>query len=202
MTLPRSYHRDIVVKTSDADDEGHHNRGNVCVAGLPGSLEVDVDFGQVFVSLDEDITPAPSCGPALLAECDAADWDDSCGCAEEFGRVSVRSEEAATAFIDIPPALWASVSLTGDSACMRSVNVEGFDNADEGGRLLGSLNAPAPDKEAFGYTLSTFSEKCATVLSTERPMLTEPEETIDLGDASICQGCVRSSPCSQLLPGG
>lgn len=134
VTLPSDYRRTVNIITEDADRDGDYlNRGNVCVDGTNGTVDVEMQSGEAFVIVSEEATPAPICGAPpnsksmpsdAVASCNTATLDDGtnaawatdlCGCAMtgEYGVVKVESEDSASTDIniDVPAGLWAAVTV-------------------------------------------------------------------------------------------
>jgi hypothetical protein len=155
VTLPNEYRETLDIATSDNDtDSDYHNRGDVCVEGLNGTLDVDIGNGRAFVILDPATTPMPRCPAADIMTCEgwpdgsgSEAWASECPCVAgigEFGQVQVQSQDAASAnvTVDIPGTLWASMTMnneaTGqdrsadcgasepDGTCCASVDIPGY----------------------------------------------------------------------------
>lgn len=168
VTLPSDYRQRITVITEDNDEEADYaNRGNVCISNLHGSAEVAVENGNAWVSLAEDVTPAPKCTAEQIDACEnwtvedgtgnqiPAPWAPECDCIAvgggEFGRLELATAEEAASnmVVDVPAGLWASIKAENqapgqDAAgehCEASITVPAFE-----------LNATGNDFpwEAFG----------------------------------------------------
>jgi hypothetical protein len=154
VTLPPDYRRRITVITEDNDEEeDYENRGNVCISGLHATADVEVENGNVWVSLASDATPAPQCTAEQIAACEnwtvddgmggqiPAPWAPECDCIAigggEFGRLELANEEEAASnmVVDLPAGLWASIRAENqapdqDAAgehCEASVTVPAFE---------------------------------------------------------------------------
>lgn len=131
VTLPPDYKESVSIQTSDnIVEDTYPNRGDVCVSGLNGSVDVQLENGKAFVSTVRDIVPAPTCPPEGIDDCDNFDdpannadpdvaepgsdaWSSKCLCVNQmydFGGISVKSAEpfAANITADIPAALWTA----------------------------------------------------------------------------------------------
>jgi hypothetical protein len=153
VTLPPDYRQSITVVTEDDVEEAdYQNRGNVCIAGLHATAEVEVQSGNVWVSLADDATPVPTCTLAQIDACEQwtvedgmgnqipAPWAPECDCIAVgggvFGRLAIANEDGAASnvTVDMPAGLWASIraenqGLAQDVAgehCEASVTVPGF----------------------------------------------------------------------------
>ncbi len=131
VTLPPDYKELVAIETSDnTADDTYPNRGDVCVSGLNGKLDVALQNGQAFVSTNPSIVPSPTCPPDGIADCEMFDdvtnnadpnvpepgsdaWSSKCLCVNQmydFGGISVKSSEpfAANLTADIPADLWSA----------------------------------------------------------------------------------------------
>ncbi|MEM6992031.1 MAG: hypothetical protein AAF721_16090 [Myxococcota bacterium] len=139
VTLPSDYRRTVNVITEDADEDGDYlNRGNVCVNGSNGTVDVEMQSGKANIIVSDDATPAPICGlppntksnpSPEIQMCDdlmvmgaASPWDTnpgddgtSCPCSMtgEYGVVKVESDASASTDItvDLPAGLWSSITV-------------------------------------------------------------------------------------------
>jgi hypothetical protein len=156
VTLPADYARDLTVITEDNDeDPDYFDRGNVCVEGLQGNVDVRLQSGQAFVKVARDASIAPRCSDTFIQQCedwpcindmDVCDgteaWASECPCVSqvgEFGRVKVESHDAASADIniDVPSSLWMSVTAKNeqmgqdssdpDKHCTAKVDIPSFE---------------------------------------------------------------------------
>jgi hypothetical protein len=231
VTLPESYRHELSVTTTDADlDESYHNRGNVCVENLPGTLDVEVQSGKVLVSVAEGTPPMPSCNAADLGACDgwpdgsrSSAWAQDCPCfgsSDGFGRVKIASQtRAMDAIVDVPVDLWTHVALVnrnggagGEPAeapgqfCDALVSVPGFDpQLAERMRIEGTMARPSPGAlEGGGYLVSALTDQCAAVTTTETPdgfVGNGEQAVVERGNLEVCTDCLRAQPCEALLPG-
>ncbi|MBL4685038.1 MAG: hypothetical protein JKY37_10645 [Nannocystaceae bacterium] len=174
VTLPADYRRTVTIITEDADEDGDYlNRGNVCVNGSNGSVDVELQSGTANIIVADGSTPAPACGappnttsnPSDEVEAcdtfensdgDPAAWSTDCSCAMTgiYGVVKVESDTSASTNItvDIPGDLWASITAEnlGDTPdkCVATIDVPGLILDDAGGNEFkwegkGSVNAPS-----------------------------------------------------------
>lgn len=156
VTLPPDYAGDLVVVTDDNDaDPDYFNRGDVCIDGARGNVDVTLQSGRARVKMADDTSIAPRCSAMSIQQCeawpcadaqDACDgslaWDAACPCLAdvgEFGHVVVQTLEGAAAdvTIDVPADLWMSMSLDNrqqpqDSSdpnghCTAEVTVPGYE---------------------------------------------------------------------------
>jgi hypothetical protein len=247
VTLPRGWHGDLEVTTEDNDaDSDYHNRGNVCVEGLAGNADIALGSGRAFVTLADDILETPQCPMSDVAACDAVGWDPTaCPClagSTPFGfgmtKIASHAGRASDMVIDLPPALWSSVSLTnagasqttepGSNACVDSEgaccdavvdpSVGAFEieettiGTEETRRPWinrGEVNVPSPAAtRGGGYGVRLESAECQAITTTEDPtdFVGEgngPDQpTTELGNLTVCSGCLRTQSCDDLLPGG
>lgn len=135
VTLPSDYRGRVTIETSDdIVEDSYPHRGDVCVQGLPGSVDVRLENGRAFVASAPDVSPSPTCPTDLVAACDAFDdptnnanpdvaepgsdaWSPKCPCIAMFydlGQITVRTSEpfAAELTADVPGALWTSFRAT------------------------------------------------------------------------------------------
>jgi len=174
ITLPSDYRQSLDIVTEDADEDSDYiNRGNVCVFGTNGSVDVDMQSGEAFVSISDEATPAPTCGappntksnPSANVEfCNDLEidgvpsaWsDEQCACAMEgvYGVVKVESDDSAAANItvDVPTGLWSAITVEnkGDApeSCTGTISVPGLVPDESGGNEFawearGTVNSPS-----------------------------------------------------------
>jgi hypothetical protein len=154
VTIPSNYRHVLNVETADNDtDSDYHNRGNVCVANLNATLDVNLGNGQAFVTLAENASPMPRCSADGVQACETwtdaegnpAAWAAECPCVNtigEFGQIQVTSLDAAAAdmTVDIPASLWTSINMSNEaSGQMRGVPC-GADGAD--GTCCATVDVP------------------------------------------------------------
>jgi len=131
VTLPADYRQSVSIITEDADeDEDYFNRGDVCVNGSNGTVDVEMQSGEAFIIVSDEATPAPTCGAppntksmpsSLVEQCNNLQDDDgnnaawstdmgtidgnvaSCLCASEgvYGVVKVESDDSSSANITV-----------------------------------------------------------------------------------------------------
>ena len=221
VTLPPSYRHDLTIATSDnAEDADYHNRGNVCVSGLRGSAEIELESGTAIATLAETTLASPTCPAEMLAVCEASGWDASCPCiAEQYGygtlRISSDDGLPANALVDTTETLWAALDLTNmagsGSTCTATVEVPGFESVLPPGDAWherGSIAQPEGALEGHGYSIQLVSGACGAVTTTESPEAfvgkgNGTRQTLEQhGHLQVCSGCVRALPCDELLPGG
>jgi hypothetical protein len=127
VTLPSDYLQGVSIATSDnVQEDSYPNRGNVCIDGARGAVDVELQNGLVFVSVESDPdhpqSPYPTCPEDLVIDCENFDdpdtegpdpWSNNCGCINQNfdpGGVEVASLEPSSANItvDLPGGLWTS----------------------------------------------------------------------------------------------
>jgi len=127
VTLPSNYLEAVTISTADnVQEDSYPNRGNVCVDGVRGTVDIELQNGLAFVSVVSDPAhpenPYPTCPEALIADCEnfedpmtmmPAPWASACGCINQGfdpGKVEVVSLEPSSANItvDVPSSLWTS----------------------------------------------------------------------------------------------
>lgn len=233
VTLPAAYRQGVTIATSDnVIEDSYPNRGNVCVDGLDGTVDVELQNGQVFVSVVSSIA-YPTCPQELIDDCENFDdpdtegpdaWSKDCGCIAQGynpGSVQVESLEPSSANItvDVPPTLWTSFraenageNTLSDKNCPSTIGAIGTVEYDEGGEdpnkpwlRAGIANKPAA-APAGGFRLDLKSNGCEAVAEVEEPDDWDPDVTdpdADIrGNIEICAGCIREQSCEDLLPGG
>ena len=226
VTLPRSYIYDLLIATEDNDfDSDYQNRGNVCVEGLPGSVDVSLSNGSAWVILDENMPEMPECPADLRAECESSNWDPStCGCFSQgyaFSQVLVRSNDGQSpdATVDVPAGdFWVAYNMRNDGGtpCAAAVDDDvgtvtlaaGVDLDAAPWANMGSIDYPGePATEGAGFSIQLVADACAAILSTESPedfggQGSGPEQAVaQRGNFRICAGCARSLGCEGLVPG-
>jgi hypothetical protein len=154
--LPPSYAGNLDIITEDnIEDSEYQDRGDVTIKDLKGTADIEVDSGNVTVSMASDVLEAPACGAEAIQICEdfeiedpenpgemiPAPWDLTCGCSD-FGKVRVetRPERASNITIDMPGDLWATArmensqaGLTSDSdpLCTAEADCNGIDDCED-----------------------------------------------------------------------
>ena len=218
--LPGSFQGELNIVTEDniAEADNYPDRGDVTIKNLKGEANIELDSGNVEVSLHKDILEAPECGPELVEACEnwedpdtmePAPWDvQACGCAE-FGKVKVdsRPERATNVTIDMPGDLWATATLENkqagltkdsDPLCTAEVDCDGlgacndikFDDAFPWKRTT-EINDPGDSAlEGVGYGFNVNSEACQNVAFVSDPEDWGSEPGIETrGNLLVCNGC-------------
>jgi hypothetical protein len=127
VTLPSDYLEGVSISTADnSQEDTYPNRGNVCISGMRGTADVELQNGLVFASIESDPNhpenPYPTCPEVLIEDCEnfmdtmtmeAAPWAPDCGCINQGfdpGKIEVASLEPSSADItvDVPTSLWTS----------------------------------------------------------------------------------------------
>ncbi|HWB82440.1 MAG TPA: hypothetical protein VG755_46075 [Nannocystaceae bacterium] len=232
VTLPPDYRQRVAISTGDdVAEDSYPNRGNVCVSGLDGTLDVDIGSGLAFVSLAPGASPMPACPEQLREECESFDdpategpdaWALGCGCIAQgydFGHVKIasRAPSPSTMIVDAPAELWTHFSAENNGVnelagkhC--TATIAGFDQVEWMGndpaqpwKRSGWLNQPsAAPPTGFGVTLASLG--CDPVASVESPDdwdADEDDPAAELrGDLTLCTGCLAGTSCADLLPGG
>lgn len=167
VTIPAGWDGDLVVGTSDNLGEGietYPDRSDVSVDGLAGTLEVDLDSGNLEVRVDPNIDHYAGCSANDACETGDAGamppvgpFDPMCGCSDPtFITVENGPGQASNITIDVPAAShvtengrWYDVRLenTGDFSssadfeCTATIRCEEF----------GAGCVINPDFTAIGY---------------------------------------------------
>jgi hypothetical protein len=223
VTLPPDYRQDLVIVTRDnGGADGYPDRGNVCVNGINGTLDAELESGRVFVIADSAMTPGPTCTAADIQACEdyqdpmmnPIPWDADCPC-QDFGQIKVTSINSSPAQItvDIPGStLWSSMYLDNPGAdasnpCEVVVDIPGVseDPTSTAFRKIAEINDPGDSAlEGGGFNITVTSDGCGPVVYMENPdEYTGPEgEGMEehRGDIRVCDGCVRGMTCEDLLP--
>jgi hypothetical protein len=248
VTLPRDWIGELEVTTEDnAEDSDYHNRGNVCVSGLPGPADIGLGNGVAYVIVADNASEIPTCPAADQAACDMVGWDPSCPCLggsppHTFASTKVSSHDASAAdvIVDVPPApFWSAVNLTNEGpnqmkggtgnvcadgpglCCTATVDLAtvgtylldeiavGTEATRNPWRNKGFINYPGePAVAGAGYNIQLTSKDCQAITSTEDPDaflgkgLGIEQPTEERGNLTVCSGCLRTTSCDDLLPGG
>ena len=204
VTLPPDYRYELSVETEDnvADDD-YFNRGDVCISNLFATADVTPQSGNVWVSMNPNTTPTPTCSDEEIARCEnwtnddgmgndvPAPWDPTCGCINH-GSLDIgnRDSSASNITVDVPTALWASIraentgemqSSAGDhcEAVVELPNVE-YDATgnDFPWQVSAASNYPGePAVSGAGYFVKLESSECGPVAHTD-----SPDEFVGLGN--------------------
>lgn len=233
VTLPPEYRGALALATSDnVAEDAYPNRGNVCVDGLPGAVDIELQNGLAFVSVAAT-SPYPSCPEELVAECEAYDdpstdgpdaWAADCPCINlgyNPGLVKVASLEPSSADItvDVPSGLWTSFRAenAGENTLQGkhcAAAIEGLASVEFSAGMSdpnkpwlrgGVANQPVA-APAGGFRIDLKSSGCEAVGAVESPGEWDPEvvdpEPTLRGTIEICEGCLVGTRCDALLPGG
>ena len=200
VTLPSDYRQTVNIITQDATaDEDYLNRGNVCVSGTNGTVDVEMQSGEAFVIVSDEATPAPVCGAppntksmpsAEVDFCNTyekdgenAAWSTDCQCAMNgvYGVVKVETDDSSSANItvDSPADLWAAITVEnqGDmpDMCTGRIDVPGIVLDETVGNEFpweakGTVNTPSDAvTPGAGYNIQVRSGQCNPVAFTENP---------------------------------
>ena len=228
--LPPDYTGSVEIYTEDNDAEGQYlNRGNVCVDGARGAVDVQMQNGVAFVKVADDVTPTPSCPADLVAACDtweAGAWASSCPCIDQgypFGGVKLATAApgADDVTVDVPPGLWSSVRMSNDSPgqdhsdpdlfCEASLELPNVVYPSLAGNdfpwqssALSNLPSENATKGA-GFAVDLTSSGCGPVAAVENPedYDCDPEAdppSVERGNLRTCEGCLGATSCADLLP--
>lgn len=231
ITLPTDYREHVGIATADnAAEDSYPNRGNVCVDGFAGTLDVELGSGLAFVSLARDATPIPSCPAAAREACEQYDdpategsdaWAAGCECIAEgyeLGRVTIesRAPSPSTMVVDVPESLWTLIHAENQGTnelAGKHCNVA-FEGLGEVEPLTDDPSKPwlrralvnhPPRAPATGYGIGLFSGGCESVAAVESPdeWLGKDDEPVGelRGDLKVCSGCLAARSCDELLPG-
>ncbi len=232
VTLPPDYRQSIAISTADdVREDSYPNRGNVCVNGLDGAADIELQNGLVFVSV-VSASAYPACPADLVDDCENFDdpetdgpdaWSSDCGCINlgyDPGSVQVESlsPSAADIVVDLPQDLWTSFRAenTGTNSlqgtfCPATIGDIGDVEFTDGGndsaqpwRRQGSANQP-PAAPVGGFRLDLKSNGCEAVGAVESPADWDPA-VVDpdaeiRGEIELCSGCLGGMSCEDLLPG-
>ncbi len=232
VTLPADYRQKVTIGTTDnVIEDSYPNRGNVCVQGLDGKADIELQNGLAFVSV-VSTTAYPDCPADLIADCEnfvdlntgePAAWSKDCGCINndyDPGNVTVESLEPSSANItvDVPSGLWTSFraenageNSLSDKNCPSTIGEIGSIVLDDAANdpnkpwlRAGIANKPeaAP---AGGFRVDLKSNGCEAVAEVESPDDWVPDvvdpEADIRGKTEICAGCLSGKSCEDLLPG-
>lgn len=230
--LPPDFRGVVKVQTEDASAVSDYlDRGDVCIDGLPGSADVLLHNGRAWVRLADEISPTPTCPAADVAACESftvpdadgppvpAPWASECPCLATghlYGRVTIdnRNVDTANAIVDVPPGLWATLSLVNRLLeptvrdCMATVSLPGealeLDAVNHAAEAEGALNYPGDSAlKGAGYRVALGSGTCGPVSFAEGPddFVAEGGELPSerRGDLEVCSGCIESR-CADLVP--
>ena len=190
VTLPPEYVGSVTVVTNDAHADNYSNAGDVCLLGLRGSAEVELQHGRAWLSLADDVSVAPGCAPMDVAACEMAEWSFDCPCLESgwFGMARVRGY-AADMLASVPSDLWASLHARNEYPCENHVEET-------------PGNAPAGASEGGGYHVDLDDSECGHFRFFEAPedwnRNARPEADLR-GNVEICRDCLRDVSCDDLI---
>jgi hypothetical protein len=218
VTLPASYRGAIQIVTDDNDGtEDYLNRGDVCVEGLNGSLDAELESGLAYVILDRNATPGPTCDEDAIENCEEwpdGAWASECAC-RTFGSAKITATGAANVTVDVPDPLWATFSLdnqgksqTTTDHCDAEIDWDAADveETDREWKKHGEANHPSEEAPfGGGFGLRAVSKDCSVVQHTDDPNdyvgggNADEQDSEIRGDIVLCSGCLAGSTCEDLL---
>ncbi len=198
VTLPAGFRGELDIVTED-DDAGpdYFNRADVCVDGLTGSATINLNSGQAWVRVSDDINPTPTCPPQDVAACEtwttpdadgqpvSTPWAPGCPClagSHLYGGVVVDSTnfDYTDATVDVPGTLWTALDLENrlsgrlDRECEAIVDLPAdrlmLDTRDSDAAVRGDNNFPGvPATGGAGYRVNLESGDCGPVAFSTGP---------------------------------
>lgn len=192
VTLPAAYRGQLDIFTEDLiSDSTYLNRGNVCVEPTRAQIKAELGRGIGVASI---AGPEQSPGglPTVAFDGIAADLQ-----------------------IDVPRELYTAVSLTYEDdsdkneRCYADIAVYEFDHRSGSfgatHSSIGGAAGPWEEEQPFDASVSLKASSCDVVAFTERPEdwtdEFDDQEVEMRGVVSICNDCLRTFSCAQLLPG-
>jgi hypothetical protein len=211
ITVPAGWGGDLELTTSDNLDEGidtYPDRSDVTVAGLNGNLALDLDSGNVAVSMDPNIPHFAGCDASQT--CEDMGYVAGCGCAEPTN-VSIANKpgQASNITVDVGTAdNWYTMILenrgtfssSDEFVCAATIDCDAFadcaidpDYAAQESQERAEVNFPGiPAVEGAGIRVSLVSEACANIRYVDGPddygAEVLPEEK--RGELRVCVGCL------------
>jgi hypothetical protein len=214
--LPTGYRGNLFLVTEDnADDTTYPRRGNLNVDGFCSSGEFDLEAGRANVKFCSGLTPAPTCPPEGIADCEgfpdgsgSEAWSKECDCGggDVFGSLRIEAPQpwAANITVDIPPSVWLNATVSNTETmkphqCKPTIDCPAetcvVDATADEYSPHSEFNYPSPSAPAgAGYNLTVISGGC-----TEIPYVDTPdqwsENTEELpqelrGVLKVCSGCL------------
>ena len=213
--LPRAYRGELIVTTEDNEGEPTYPRiSDVVVDGVCGSGSVSLAQGAAQVKLCAELTPAPTCPAAQVAECEGftdmgedAAWSPLCPCSPDlYGQLLVESRApwASDITIDMPDTTWVNVHVANEEtdkphACVPAIeNCAGDSCVLSGDDMFAAgaeFNLPSPAAPAgAGYNITAVSAGCGPV-----SFFASPDDWVDAdsapmqaerGRVRVCTGCL------------
>lgn len=194
VTLPATYRESISIATADnRQEDSYPNRGNVCVRGLRGSADIELESGVAFVSIASDTTYP---GHVIA---------------------STAVESAANVTVDVPSTVWTSIDASVDSESDTSgvpcpsivVGLPQVEYSPEypaqSRHVVGDANRPPDAPLGSGYQVQISSAGCDAVGSVEAPVNWDEDDVEPdpqpRGNLTVCAGCIAEQACDVLLPG-
>ena len=194
VTLPATYRERISIATADnVIEDSYPNRGNVCVRGLRGSADIELQNGLAFVSIASDAEPS------------------------DVTAVRSLEESSAGITVDVPSDLWTSIDahmqserdIEGNPCPTVVVGLPDVEYAPDHPALsrhvIGDANRPTDAQAGAGYGVQVSSAACDPVASVESPPEWNEEETEPEPESRaglvVCSGCIADQACDALLPG-
>ncbi|MBL4685133.1 MAG: hypothetical protein JKY37_11130, partial [Nannocystaceae bacterium] len=207
--LPPDFVGKLEVTTEDnVRDDDYQNRGNVCLWDLPGSANIEVEQGLVFVKLADSLQATPTCPAADIEACHADGWSTACPCITDshgFGQLSINAIKSDIV-IDITPGVWtrwvADTPTAGE--CVATIDVVGAElDGSDAQAASGQAEYPPGATAGGGYFVRAESDDCGSVTYTQDPDLfvAGSKGSVDprRGDITICENCIRATSCENLL---
>jgi hypothetical protein len=213
--LPRTWEGVLEIETQDNDfePERYPDRGDVTVKGAAGSVDVELDAGNVQIEMASDLEEAPlECDADQHQACWDVDWDvadPTCNCTEFGGiRVASRAGRASNVTIETPPDIWISASMQNeqpginpqsDPLCTATIACDEFDacdldplNAGMDWKVGAFINDTDSNIDGAGYTVNVNVGACAEVPFASGPddFDAEDPESEARGFLHLCSDCL------------
>lgn len=211
ITVPAGWTGDLDLTTSDNLGDGidtYPDRSDVTVTGLLGNLAIDLDSGNVEVSMNPSIAHYAGCGNSQA--CEDMDYAMGCGCSEPTNvSIANKTGQASNITVDVGAAdNWYTMILenrgtfssSDDFVCNATIECDSFadcvidpDFAALESQERAEINFPGmPAVEGAGIRISLISEACSNIRYVNGPddYGVDPLPEEKRGELRACVGCL------------
>lgn len=215
--LPTGYRGKLFVATEDnITEQSYPRRGNITIDNLCSTGDIAMEAGWAKIKMCRDLTPAPTCPAAGIADCEnfgpnddgteAWSKDCQCGNGDFFGQLLIRAPQpwAANITVDVPSTVWLNATLKNtevmrphdckpEIACTTNCTL----NAEDEYSPTAEFNYPssaAPSGAGFNVTIE--SGGCTKIPFVDDPDNWKPETEGDpeeelRGLLKVCTDCIK-----------
>jgi hypothetical protein len=210
ITLPAGWDGKLDIITEDNLEEGvgvYPDRSDVSVYNAAGSVGVDLDSGNVTISLDPNIAHFAGCSAS--ASCEEMGFPMMCGCTDPTTVTVLNGTgQASNIVVDVPANKWYTAKLENQGTfsagaefvCTATIDCESFEDCvlDPAYTTIeyqerAEINWPGdPAVMGTGVNINITSQDCANIdyIEGKDDYETEVFPNEQRGNLRLCSGCV------------